>query len=79
MTTTSPSRPHDDLLGFAHKDVPRRRAVPPAAGATSPVAGCAAAPSLAESSVAVWSALLTLSRVRLRRCATAVLRWRLDG
>jgi hypothetical protein len=77
MTTTSPSRPHDDLLGLAGKDVPRRRAASPAAGA-SPVAVGAAAPSLAESSVAVWSALLILSRVRLRRCATAVRR-RLDG
>jgi hypothetical protein len=76
MTTTFPSRPHNDLLGLAGKDVPRRRAA--SAAVASPVAGGAAAPSLAESSVAVWSALLTLSRVRLRRWATAVRR-RLDG
>ncbi|MBQ1099183.1 hypothetical protein KBY55_24765 [Streptomyces sp. b94] len=77
MTTTFPSRPHGDLLGLAGDDVPRRRAASPVA-AGSPVAGAAAAPSLAESSLAVWSALLTHSRVRLRRCATAARR-RLDG
>ncbi|WP_395576641.1 hypothetical protein [Streptomyces sp. BK79] len=78
MTTTFPSRPHDDLLGLAGKDVPRRRAASPAAGASPVAGGATAAPLLAESSVAVWSALLILSRVRLRRCATAVRR-RLDG
>ncbi|MFY1675544.1 hypothetical protein [Streptomyces sp. WMMC905] len=76
MTTAFPSRPHDGLLGLAGKDVPHRRAASPAAGA-SPVAGAAAGEAPAESSVAVWSALLTLSRVRLRRCAAAVRR-RLD-
>ncbi|MFJ4981144.1 hypothetical protein ACIP6X_38515 [Streptomyces coeruleorubidus] len=70
MTTAFPSRPHDDLLGIAREDVLRRRAPSPMAGA--------AVPSLTESSLAVCSALLTLSRVRLRRCATAVRR-RLDG
>ncbi|MFE5602992.1 hypothetical protein ACFQ8O_27865 [Streptomyces coelicoflavus] len=70
MTATFPSRPHDDLLGVAGEDVLRRRTAPPVPGA--------AADSLAESSRAVWSALLTLSRVRLRRCATAVRR-RLDA
>ncbi|MGW0614960.1 hypothetical protein [Streptomyces sp. NPDC002788] len=73
MTTTFKSRPHEDLLGIAGEDGLRRRAASPVAWA-----GSTAAPSLAESSLAVWSALVTLSRVRLRRCATAVRR-RLDG